>query len=106
MNKEAQKEHMRQCLNAAIAMWDFCKEMAEADESVMEVEVSAENLKKVIHPFFPAFAVDDAQVLDCIERLDFVLGRYGSTSCGCFAFAHMLDHVFDLETLPGGAEPN
>lgn len=106
MNNETQKDHMRQCLNAAIAVWDFCKNASEKDQEAMEIEVTADNLKAVLHPFFPAFEVNDRELLECIERLDFVLGNYGPTSCGCFAYAHMLDHVFDLNKLPGAGEAN
>lgn len=103
---EVQKAHVRNCLEAAIVMWEYVEELSKTfnDEDLGIVMIPIEHeavqaIKAKLAPFFPAFTIDDNYLLEVIERLSFILQKYELTSCGLFNFAHMLDHVFDLEDL-------
>ena len=110
---EVQLAHLRNCFEAAIVMWEYVEELSKTfdDEDLGIVMIPVEHeavqtIKTKLAPFFPAFTIDDNYLLKVIERLSLALQKYELTSCGLFTFAHMLDHIFDLEDLlPPKDEP-
>lgn len=104
--KEIQKEHMLSCMKAALAMWDLCDEFASKQTSDAVLELGVEEIRSIMVTHFPLFTVTDDHLFECLQMMEKAIDLTGITSCGCFNYAHMLDHVFDLEKLGIGETQN
>ena len=99
--------HMPLGLNAAIEVWHLCDPYSRKENINDEVlDFGVEELRSIMEKHFPLFSVTNEHLVACLDMMEKAIQITGMTSCGCFNYAHMLDHIFDLEDLGKGETPH